>query len=64
MRIKSDKEGAIMKTKRGRNPNRKEKIMISFNNLNSHNWLIVDTNNNGIVIRHKTSGTERFITAK
>lgn len=53
-----------MKTKRGRNPNRKEKIMISSNHLNADNWLIIDTSDNGIVIRHKISGTERIISAK
>ena len=64
MPLGQHKEGAIMKTKRGRNPNRKEKLLLSKRNLNADNWLVVECRADMIVIRHKISGTERNIEIK
>lgn len=53
-----------MKTKRGRNPSRKEKLLLSKRNLNADNWLVVECRADMIVIRHKISGKERSIELK
>lgn len=53
-----------MKTKRGRNPNRKEKLLLSKRNLNADNWLVVECRADNFVVRHKVSGKERSIELK
>ena len=47
--------------KQGKNPTRKQKILISKKKLIPENWVVIRETNNGLEIRHKETGTLKVI---
>ena len=46
---------------KGKNPTRKQKIMIKENNLNTDNWVVLKVFSDRICIQHKVSKKIREI---
>lgn len=46
---------------KGRNPTRKEKTILTQCRLNAANWLICKEVDNGLLIKHRHTNSERVI---